>query len=120
MPDLCPVCLGSGLSPGVTGPGFVPLWKGNRSGYSAQCSRCDGKGWLPDRTEAAQATDLESQTVLEALEEHSKGINIDDIVRITRLDIPTVYRVLQKLRERGEIGVKSGSPVMYYLEKNAT
>jgi hypothetical protein len=90
---------------------------GNRSGYSAKCGRCDGKGWLPDRTEATLSTDLESQTVLEALKEHTAGLNIDDISRISRLDIPAVYRALQKLRESGAVGVKSGSPVVYYAIK---
>ena len=115
MPELCPVCLGSGLMLGMAGgPPFVPFVMGTRSGYSVKCSKCDGKGWLPDRAESLGSTELESQIVEEILKEHSNGINIDDITRLSKLDIPTIYRVLQSLRDKGIVGVKGTSPIIYY------
>lgn len=116
VPDICPLCLGSGVIIGMGGgPPFVPLWMSNRSGYSVKCGKCAGKGWLPDRTEATSSAELESQIVQKILKEHSSGLNIDEIANLTKLDIPTVYHVLQALRENGVVRIKSGSPVVYYI-----
>ena len=115
VPELCPVCLGSGLNRGMSGgPRFVPLWMGNRTEHNARCGKCDGKGWLPDTSEASPAIELESQIVHEILREHISGLNIDEISNLSKLDILTVYRVLQVLRDAGVVKVKSGSPVIYY------
>lgn len=92
----------------------MPLWMGNRTQHNAKCGTCGGKGWLPDKTEATHSTDLESQIMYAIIEEHSDGLNIDDISCLSKLDIPTVYRVLQRLRDEGKVRVKSGSPIMYY------
>jgi hypothetical protein len=112
VPELCPVCLGSGLIIGG-GPPFVPLWMSNRTGYSVKCGRCDGKGWLSDKTEPT-STEVELQIVQEILVKNSAGLNIDDVTRFSGLDIPTVYRALHSLRDKGMVGVKSGSPIVYY------
>ncbi|HJS83277.1 MAG TPA: helix-turn-helix domain-containing protein [Nitrososphaera sp.] len=98
---------------GTAGGTFVPFPMGARSGYSVKCGKCDGKGWLPDRADAMTSMELESQIVLEILKEHSAGLNIDDIARLSKLDIPSVYRVLQSLKDKGIVGVKGTSPIIY-------
>ena len=116
VPELCPVCLGSGLIMGLGGgTAFVPVWRGIRSGYSVKCGRCDGKGWLADRNMPTSSDELEVQIVHEILKEHSIGLNIDDIARLSKLDVPTVYRALQSLRDKGVISVKTGSPIIYHI-----
>ena len=114
VPELCPVCLGSGLIMGMGGVA-VPVWMS--TGYSVKCGKCDGKGWLSDRSEHT-STESELQYVLEIIKEHSSGLNIDDISRLSSFDIPTVYRTLQLLRDKGIVGVKGGSPVVYFVTKS--
>jgi IclR-like helix-turn-helix domain-containing protein len=115
VPELCPVCLGSGLIMGMGGVA-VPVWMS--TGYSVKCGKCDGKGWLSERSERTSSTELELQNVLEIIKEHSAGLNIDDISRLSGFDIPTVHRALESLRSKGLVGVKGVSPVVFYITKS--
>jgi hypothetical protein len=115
VPELCPVCLGSGLIMGMGGVA-VPVWLS--TGHSVKCGKCYGKGWLSDKREHTSSKELESQNVLEIIKEYSAGLNIDDISRLSGFDIPTVYRALESLRSKGSVGVKGNSPVVYYITKS--
>lgn len=107
MPKPCPVCLGSGIN--ISRAGY---WQFN-SGNASKCAGCGGKGWLEDAPAAQSATNLESNAVLEILKAHST-LNIDDIVRLSGLDIPMAYQALMLLKDRGLVGTRSVSPVLYY------
>jgi transcriptional regulator TrmB len=111
MPKPCPACLGSGITFSQGG------WFQHRSGSAIKCAGCNGKGWLSDEPEPMTATEEETQIVYHILESHSSGLNIDDITRLTQFDIPTVYRILVSLMDEGLVGVKDGSPIVYYSIK---
>lgn len=115
MPRPCPACLGSGLT---ISRGWG--WFQFSSGSAAKCAECKGKGWFSDEPEPTSTTPVESEVIYEALKEYPAGLNIDDVTRITKLDIPTVYRVLMSLRNDGLVGVKDMSPILYYVIKSDT
>jgi hypothetical protein len=110
MPSPCPICLGSGVN--INQGGFP----GIRSGTAAKCNRCDGKGWLDNEPEPDSINDVEVQLVLAALQEHGE-LNIDDMVRLTGLDIPQAYRALQSLRDKGSVELRGTSPIQYFISK---
>jgi predicted Rossmann fold nucleotide-binding protein DprA/Smf involved in DNA uptake len=107
MPSLCPTCLGSGVTLNRGG-----YWQ-FASGASSRCSNCGGKGWLEDPIRVDSRNPVEQDLILDLLKQNSPA-NIDDIVRISGLDIPTVHRALVSLKDKGLVGVKDGSPVLYY------
>jgi hypothetical protein len=110
MPSLCPLCLGSGMNLNRGGH-----WQ-FASGSATRCGRCDGKGWLEDSVAVDSLNPVEHELVLDMLKHYSPA-NIDDIARLTGLDIPAVHRALVSLRDKGLVGVEDGSPVLYYLVK---
>lgn len=93
-------------------------WFQLSSGSAATCAECKGKGWFSDEPEPTSTTQIESEVIYETLKDNSAGLNIDDITRITKLDIPTVYRILMSLRNNGLVGVKDTSPILYYVIKS--
>jgi hypothetical protein len=110
MPKPCPVCLGSGIN--ISRGGY---WQFS-SGSASKCAGCGGKGWLDDSPAAQSATNIESELVLEVLKAHS-ALNIDDIVRLSGLSLPIVYQVLMLLKDRGLVGTRNASPVLYHAIK---
>jgi hypothetical protein len=106
MPSLCPTCLGSGV---ILGRGYWQFV----SGTATKCSKCDGKGWLDEAIKGNSLNPVEHDLVLGVLGQNSPA-NIDDIARLTGLDLPSVHRALVSLKERGLVGVRDGSPVLYY------
>ena len=87
-----------------------------RSRTGTKCDSCDGKGWLKNEPEPGSVNDIEVQLVFSAIREHG-GLNIDDMVRLTGLDIPQVYRALMSLRDKGSVELRGTSPIQYFLRK---